>query len=138
LRAAKDNAGMALRIRLALFRLLLVVAAYAIELAVFWRYPMPDRLFAIIPGTLLGLLLVLIKKDQIVGVLRVAGFTIIGMMVAILFIPDVGNGRDAPRHEIMVLAAGAAVGGFLGMFYRALRREAELRSQPEMNAKQRK
>ena len=75
---------MARRVLLLLFRLLLVAVAYAVEFAVFWQYPMPDRMFFIIPGTLLGLLLVLIKKEQIVGVLFVAAFAIIGIMIAFL------------------------------------------------------
>jgi hypothetical protein len=131
------DAEMARRI-LILFRFLLVVAAYAIEFAVFWRYSMPDRLFFIIPGTLLGLLLVLIKKEQIVGVLVVSGYTVAGTVIGfMLFGPRVGNGRDGPTGEIMAAMTGAVIGGFFGLIDSAFRQRRR-QGWPEMNANQRK
>ena len=117
---------MARQIVLLLFRFLPVVAAYAIEFAVFWQYPIPDRLFFIIPGTLLAILLVLIKKDQIVGVLGVAGFTIIGALIGIMGCSSrVRHPQDAPGHEIIVAAIAAAVGGLLGLGYSAIQQGEE-------------
>jgi hypothetical protein len=128
---------MGRRILLLVFRFSLIVAAFAIEFAVFWQYPMPDRLFFIIPGTLLGLLLVLIKKEQIVGVLGVAGFTIVGALIGFMgFGPRAGNPQDAPGHEIIAAAIGAAVGGLFGLGYSAIR-QGEERVEPEMDANER-
>jgi len=136
-RAVEYDVKMGRRILLVLFRFSLIVAAYAIEFAVFWRYPMSDRLFAIIPGTLLAILLVLIRKEQIVGVLGVAGFTIIGALIGFMgFGPRAGNPQDAPGHEIIAAAIGAAVGGFFGLIDSAFRQRRR-QGWPEMNANKR-
>jgi hypothetical protein len=131
------NSEMATCILLLLFRLLLVVAAYAVEFFVFWQYPMPDRLFFIIPGTLLGLLLVLIKMEQIVGVLGLAGFTIIGALIGFMaFGPKAGQFEEGRWAGFLGAAFGAAVGGLLGLGYSAIRRGEE-RVEPEMDANER-
>ncbi len=102
-----------------LLRLLLVASAYGLEFAVFWQYPLPDRLFAIIPGTLLALLLVLIRKNQILGVLSVAGMSLLGIVISfVLFVPSIGNGWGRPRLEIMAATWGAAAGGIFALLYR--------------------
>jgi hypothetical protein len=132
LASAGYNEGMARRILLLLFRLLLVAAAYVAAFASFWQNPMPDRLFAIIPGTSLGLLLFWIKREQVTRALFVAVTTLGGALIPLL-VPHVDHNWEEPWRDILSTTFGGAIGGLLGIGYIAIR-EAYERREPEMNA----
>jgi hypothetical protein len=126
---------MATRILLLLFRLMLVAAAYVAAFALFWRCPMPVRLFAIIPGTSLGLLLLLIKKEQIIRVLFIALTTLGGGLIPLL-VPRVDHNWEELWSDVMSTTLGAVIGGLIGIGYIAIR-EAYERRHPEMNENER-
>jgi steroid 5-alpha reductase family enzyme len=103
---------MASRFWKLLLRLVLVVAAYAAVFAVFWHYPLPDRLWALLPGTLLASLLVLIRKDQITGVLLIGFTTLVGTTLGFAVGgPSTNSGEDRPWHEIGAAMIGTILGG---------------------------
>ena len=126
---------MATRILLLLFRLSLVAAGYVASFALVWQYPMPDWLLAIIPGTSLGLLLFLIKKEQIIRVLFVV--TTLGGGLIPLLVPRVEHKWQEPWSDVMSTTLGAVIGGLIGIGYIAIR-ERYKRRPPEMYANEQK
>jgi hypothetical protein len=123
---------MARRILVLLFRLLLVAAAYVAAFALLWQYPMPGRLFAIIPGTSLGLLLFLIKREQIIRVLFVGVTTFVGAAIPLLM-PHTDRNWEEPWRGFAEVLFGGAIGGLVGIGYIAIR-EAYERGVLEMHA----
>ncbi len=104
-----------------MIRFLLAAIAFVIAFAVFWRYPLPDRLFAIIPGILLATLLLLVRRNQIEGVLFVGSLSVIGVLASTLFFPSMGHSEDRTSHTILTAALGALIGGVVGIIYREWR-----------------